>query len=321
MEGIAKNQHYVPQFILKNFKGGKKKQVYVFNKKTQKQFRTHVRNVAAENGFYNFKFEGVSLTIEHTLSKLETLAAPVIEKIVELRSLNFMTIDEREILSLFFAVQFTRTKLTRDNHQVIHDAISKKVTAMGYSMHDLEGYTPLDENKLKEVSVTTVIKDSPDFAVHFMKKDWILHETDKGNPFYIGDHPVSLFNQNDFGPYGNLGLGVRGIQINCPLTPTLNIAFYCQSVMDEIMNEYAKVQPYLNSVSGKEKAAVLKIENMINGFKNGTPHKLTPDNVIHLNALQVSYSDTFIFSHLENFELANDMVAKGQATSGRLRTD
>jgi len=31
---IAKNQHYVPQFLLKNFTVGKKSQLWVFDKKT-----------------------------------------------------------------------------------------------------------------------------------------------------------------------------------------------------------------------------------------------------------------------------------------------
>jgi hypothetical protein len=255
------------------------------------------------------------------LSRLETFAAPIIEKIIDLRSLSFMDVSEREVLSLFFAVQFTRTKLTRENHQRFHEMIAQKVTSMGFSVNDLEGYEPLDENKLVEVSVSTILRDSPSFAVHFMSKDWILHETTKGNPFYIGDNPVTLFNQNDFGPYGNLGLAVKGIQINFPLTPTLNLAFYCPSVMNEIVEGYGKYDPNVHWIPDDIKEKLVGVKNMIDNFKAGTPQKLLPDNVTHLNSLQVGYSDSFVFNHIEEFGLAKEMVENGKSTFGRLRTD
>ncbi|MDB5789306.1 DUF4238 domain-containing protein [Caballeronia mineralivorans] len=52
--GIAKVQHYVPQFLLRNFGTGKKDQLHVFNKATDKTFLTNARNVAAESRFYDF---------------------------------------------------------------------------------------------------------------------------------------------------------------------------------------------------------------------------------------------------------------------------
>ncbi len=54
-----------------------------------------------------------------------------------------------------------------------------------------------------------------------LKKDWYLLETRPERPFYVSDNPVVLKNSNDFGPYGNLGLVVRGIQIYLPLSSTL----------------------------------------------------------------------------------------------------
>ena len=68
---IAKIQHYVPQFLLKQFSSGKKPQVWVFDKTTGKKFKSHVKNVASEQGFYSFKFKGNELTIEPSLSNIE----------------------------------------------------------------------------------------------------------------------------------------------------------------------------------------------------------------------------------------------------------
>jgi len=57
MASIAKNEHYVPQFILKNFTVGNGKQIYVFDKHDEKSFKTNIRNIAAETGFYNFNIK------------------------------------------------------------------------------------------------------------------------------------------------------------------------------------------------------------------------------------------------------------------------
>ena len=39
-------------------------------------------------------------------------------------------------------------------------------------------------------------------------KVWILMQTKKSHPFWISDTPVTMHNQNDMTPYGNIGLGV-----------------------------------------------------------------------------------------------------------------
>jgi len=64
---LPKIQHYVPQFILKNFCLNENNQIYVFDKKTEKVFTTNIENVAAENGFYNFKRGDFIISIEQSL--------------------------------------------------------------------------------------------------------------------------------------------------------------------------------------------------------------------------------------------------------------
>lgn len=83
IDGIAKNQHYVPQFILKNFSSGKKDQVFVFDKECSKKFRSNVRNIASENGFYNFEINGKEHSFEPLLCEIEAASALIINRIVE----------------------------------------------------------------------------------------------------------------------------------------------------------------------------------------------------------------------------------------------
>jgi hypothetical protein len=48
---VAKVQHYVPRFLLRNFGTGKKDKLYVFDKQTERIFTTNVKNIAAESRF------------------------------------------------------------------------------------------------------------------------------------------------------------------------------------------------------------------------------------------------------------------------------
>ena len=80
MNSIAKNQHYVPQLVLRNFTVGDGKQIYVFDKQDEKSFITNIRNIAAETGFYNFDVKEFKFTIEPALSDLESNIYVAFEK-------------------------------------------------------------------------------------------------------------------------------------------------------------------------------------------------------------------------------------------------
>lgn len=48
-----KKQHYVPQFLLRNFAIDNTEKLFTFDKQQNKVFSTTVRDSASENGFYN----------------------------------------------------------------------------------------------------------------------------------------------------------------------------------------------------------------------------------------------------------------------------
>lgn len=64
---MAEVQHYVPRFVLKNFSRGKTPQLYVYDKATDKRFRSNIRGVASEAGFYDLDVSGVTLSMEPAL--------------------------------------------------------------------------------------------------------------------------------------------------------------------------------------------------------------------------------------------------------------
>jgi len=63
-----------------------------------------------------------------------------------------------------------------------------------------------------------ILQAPTDFGPHFLNKIWFLAKATKTHPFMIGDNPVALQNHIDMEPYGNLGLGVKGIEIYFPLS-------------------------------------------------------------------------------------------------------
>jgi hypothetical protein len=57
--------------------------MYVFDKQTGKSFTTGASRVAAEWDFYNFEFKGFPLSLEQSLSELESEAAACTERILQ----------------------------------------------------------------------------------------------------------------------------------------------------------------------------------------------------------------------------------------------
>src|SRR5208283_4318420 len=107
-------QHYVPQFILKNFACNPKgTQVWSFNKKTSKIFPADIRKAASEKGFYDVEIDGEEFSFDPALSQLESYAARIIKIILNEESLENLSLDDKAVLSYFFAAQYARTRQPR----------------------------------------------------------------------------------------------------------------------------------------------------------------------------------------------------------------
>ena len=79
-------QHYVPKFMLRRFAKTDADVVFAFDKHLEKSFRLSTAkkskmSVAAERFLYDFEFHGVPMTLEPSLSALETKAAEIASEI------------------------------------------------------------------------------------------------------------------------------------------------------------------------------------------------------------------------------------------------
>jgi hypothetical protein len=314
---VAKVQHYVPQFLLRQFGHGKKDRVHVFDKQTSRSFATNAKNVASESAFYNFRVGQHKATLEPGLANLESQTKPLIQRMLDQDSASVFSAKEKALLCAFLAVQFTRTRAFREQWRSLPEMLGERLRAMSTSPEQLasvEEYIRLpDENQTKVEMARIMMKAPSDFGPHFANKRWLLIATTRDRPFLICDNPLALQNSIDMKPYGNLGLAVRGIEIYLPLSPTRALAMWCPSIEAtiregaETIAELRKTAPHIIEISIPDPKA---IENLASALVSGAPLLYTADNVLNFNSLQVSHAERYVFSSNQDFSLAQRMIAE-----------
>lgn len=308
----GEQQHYVPKLLLRNFSSGKKHKIWVYDKSNGNRFHTNIKNVAAENGFYNIEVGEELLSFEPGLGQLESKASKVIKDIVRSKSIKSLDEHAVAILAMFLAVQFVRTKEHRLRYEHLGESVKRKFKKMGASEADIEEITksgsdlPVD----KLVGFKAIVGANK-FVPYFINKIWVLFETSNKNPFYISDNPVTMHNELDHGPYGNIGLAVRGVEIYLPISTTLCLGILCPSLVEEYQKLHKNIE-MLNQVAPGMLDKVVANHKVVSAFYegcvNGTPIKVIEDNVTMLNSLQVIFSSRFVYCAYDSFKLVEKMI-------------
>ncbi len=302
--GLAVIQHYVPKFFLREFSSGKKEQLWVYDKQTNKQYQTNVKNAAAERDFYNYEVEGSSRTLEPKLAQLESKAKHVLHGVLRKQSISHLTSDDRVLLSIFMALQFARTNAARQFLRSAADGIYEAMKSKGQGNADwlkaIDEFVGdgLTEEKRRQFEVEHVDDAPRTYAPHFLSKNWVLCRTDARQEFLLGDNPVCLQNSQYKEGFHTMGLASKGIEIYMPLSPRLSMMLMCPSHMEalnwlalnggEHFDDYSK-RLYRSAVTG-------------NAFH------FDPENVTNVNSLQVMASERYVFARTPRFDLVQDMV-------------
>lgn len=269
MNNHVKNQHYVPQFLLKNFSSRDSKFIWTYDKNekysVQNQIKERaIKKVASEEYFYDqFKNNKVG-SFEYTLQQVENDTAPIIEKIIRTRNIENLSQEERKTLSFFITLQNFRTK-----GQLLQTEIS--MNTFSEQLKD-KANIKIPKTDHKEIWLS-ILQQSNNFYEILMNKVWMLSESN--NEFLISDNPATLQNStNKSKTRGTLGLDSYGIEIYLPISPSLTICLFCEKIFSN--KGYHK--KYLSNMKCKS------------------------ENVENLNSLQIGYSERFIFSHKNEFE-------------------
>jgi hypothetical protein len=139
---------------------------------------------------------------------------------------------------------------------------------------------------------------------------------------YISDNPLVMHNERTFGPYGNIGLAVPGVEIYYPLSPDVVLAYLCPTSMKNIEEKQAEAEKYASSYfarktlspTGISQADITTLEKLRAEIRKGKDHyrlmkenRVVPmngQNILYLNSLQVSSSYRFVAASKSDFRFA-----------------
>jgi uncharacterized protein DUF4238 len=299
---IAKVQHYVPQFLLRNFGNGKKDQMWVYDKTSDRAFPTNAKNVASESRFYDFEVDGEPITLEPFLSKLEGQAKAVIDSILDADSLTGVTDEGRAVMAAFLSVQLTRTRTFREEWnafpRMLREHFEKAGDEVAPGSQAEQLLRDSTENESKQQTGRIMIEAPQTYGQFFLSK----------HPFILSDNPLTRQNLNDLSPRGNLGLKTAGIEIYLPLSPTRALAMWCTTLTElvhrgaiSIMSNAARMA----SDAANDPEGILALSQAIT---TGRPVNYSKQNVENFNSLQVGWSERYVFSSVNDFHLVKEML-------------
>lgn len=296
-------QHYVPQFLLRNFTD-ERGQCAVFDKAKGRSFSTSPRGIAAEAWFYDFlDGKGDTQSLEQVLGSLEASVSGIIAGIIEKQSLAHLTDDERVGLAFFAAVQQLRVKAIRERAQSLNEGILRVLAERSIDGGDV--VRPWSENDLKRQAAAH-IQMAQETGFYFFKKAWVLRRAPAAKPFWISDNPITLHNILD---PAQRGLASPGVEILFPISSEFSICFMFEGHRQMIRDGVRLVQRYEKD-HGHPYPGAADILHQAEVIEKGIPDLLPPESVDHQNSLQVQYASRFVTAPEDNFELAREMIAK-----------
>lgn len=227
---MTKNQHYVPQFYLRNFSSNNKSIVlYRIKGKRPPVKNAAIKNICSEDYFYDR-----DNSIEAALSQKEDDWSAVLKEIIEQKQIRQLT--DKTSLREFVSYQYTRTRGLL-NH--VSSMVQKLLLYIFFQDKVLQ-YLANDEKTQKEVVIEEIQKFAKEYANDSITPAWLLTMTDdmrKGisdlritildnqtsKNFITSDTPVIMIN-----PFSadQVGFWVVGIVMIVPVSPKIAVMIY-----------------------------------------------------------------------------------------------
>lgn len=264
MNNIAKNQHYVPQFLLRNFsmecKGVHRTNVLDLVRGNFRQ-NQNVAEICSENYFYD-----KDNVVERFLEKnVETPVANEIQALCSEES-AIAASPSRELLR-FISVQITRTAEAVNQAQTFVNGMTKTIFR---EMARLNGF---DEDAAERVqlvptdprTVTSRLAFNGCIAwllIHDLEQHLVINKTP--HDFVISDHPVAHCNSYLYGlNVLNTGsLSVSGAQLFLPISPSRLLCLY-----DPRIYKYGQKDLRISQVDSIETVRAINILQLRNNPK------------------------------------------------------
>lgn len=295
-------QHYVPQFLLRNFQHKPTKyksdaKFFVYDKSNSKEFLAPIKTTGGERYFYEIKDEDDKYSIEDKLCVYEAKTAPIIRRIIDNSSLKSLTRKEKMTLSKFIALQFLRGPAIRNRLSELADLLEIK-----FNFFEEFGFSKPTEHEHKRNHCELVLDGVNKLSPFIYNKDWILCDSTNSS-LIIGDNPVVMHNTFSDGT----GLRNEGVEVYMPISPRYSLLILCGSVRKTITASLNK--PVQNPLAIPH---VKKLKKYAHTFKRKGILKLDLENIKFINSLQVINSERFLYSHELKFDLPNLMISENE---------
>ena len=229
---IVKNQHYVPQFYLRNFSNNNKN-IGMFRYKD----KNYIPNSSIKSVAYSKFLYGEDGKLEHLLSTLESKWAVIIRKILES---DFHSITQEDLINLcyFIVISRTRTKKVADENKAIFNYFKELLPKDG--IHNSKfNMDPSDFEEAINIPNALPIDVAMKNIDILYDLDAIIIENRTNYAYITCDSPVVLYNQlYVWRNYNiNYGLASSGLQIFIPLNPKKVLCFYDPEVYNCLNDE------------------------------------------------------------------------------------
>lgn len=293
LDSKPKKQHFVPQFLLRNFGLGRKNKarVWVYDKAGKKCFNASVRDVGHENLFYEAtSSDGRKLEGESFTQFADTRGAKAIEYILENRLLPLNSGKMGDLIC-FVALQIIRVPSTRN---LLEFAKKHMIQKWGPNIHAEGDARPLAEYTEEDSKFSAILslKDFRPIADDLKDKVCFLTQAPSTKRFIISDNPVVRHNYLDYGPRGSLGTRKRGIHVFMPVSSKYCVEFLCPETASKLSA----------STHGRD---------LLLSQSRGLPYRCVPENVEFVNSLQVIQSERWIYAREEmDLAIAAEMITE-----------
>lgn len=290
----TKNQHYVPQFLLRRFVD-KNEQVNVYDKHQGRAFPSSTRNVASENHFYDLKFGDIEIALEPAMTEIENSALGALNAIADSGSLSHLSGDSKGNIAYFMGTQMLRTRGALEMLHQIEEGFRRVAPSKGITPENMPGLF-MDDDQLKQMSLKNLQKMAKEFEPQFLNKDWLVLR-DPDRRFLISDHPLVRHNDDPANSLmGNNGIACEGIHIYLPLSPEFTLTCLCPTIADQLREDQTSKMP------DTEIPLLVAIDS-------GNSIDLIDDIVDFQNSLQIASAYRFVFSASNDVSLIEKVLA------------
>lgn len=296
MNRPPKKHHFVAQAQLRHFAADAEQRfIYVFDKSSDKAFRTSILNAGSENDFNTVTFEDGQWNFEQLFGEVDARSAGLIREVVERRSLAWLQADDRLALANLFATQLLRTHFSRTTPKHLAGQLRDVARQMGYDPDEDPAMAIPSEASLRLGAVRSFL-GRDDHVASLLRLAPALFAPSGDPRLVLSDHPVSRTNAF---PYGDTGLSSHGIMVTLPIAPDLMLSLLCPTIVARYeAAEKANLDP-------ERRARMLRVRDAL---RSGLPVEMDDAVVAGQNRQQLAQSSRFLYAATDDFDWARDKL-------------